>query len=118
MEKLSVLLNTADNIVDDGKRREKEYDIVHEYCRAYGYQLNVSDIAIIIERELEDNYITWKQAYIEELWAEFGDIPMDPETECIEAEWNGFSAGTQREEILSWFEENFNVSVAEDLMRL
>lgn len=52
------------------------------------------------------------------LWKEFGDIPMNPETECIEAEWNGFPAGTHREEIWDWFEETFDVSVAEDLMGL
>ena len=52
------------------------------------------------------------------LWCEFGDIPMNPETECIESEWNGFPVGTHREEIWHWFEEAFDVSVAEDLMGL
>lgn len=51
-------------------------------------------------------------------WDELGDIPMNPETERIEVEWNGFSAGTHREEIWHWFEETFDVSVAEDLMSL
>lgn len=50
------------------------------------------------------------------LWTEFGDVLMDPETECIEKEWNGFPIGTHREEIWYWFEETFNVSVAKDLM--
>ena len=53
-----------------------------------------------------------------ELWVEFGEISMNPETECIEEEWHGFSAGTFREDIWHWFEETFNVSVAEDLMGL
>lgn len=53
-----------------------------------------------------------------ELWVQFGEIPTNPETECIEEEWHGFSAGTFREDIWHWFEENFNVSVAEDLMGL
>ena len=51
-----------------------------------------------------------------ELWIEFGDVPMNPETECIEVDWHGFPAGTNREEIWHWFEEEFDVSVAEDLM--
>lgn len=55
---------------------------------------------------------------IKELWVEFGEIPMNPETECIEEEWHGFPAGTFREDIWHWFEEKFNVSVAEDLMGL
>ena len=53
---------------------------------------------------------------IRRLWTEFGDIPMDPETECIEQSWHGFPAGTHREEIWHWFEETFQISVAEDLM--
>ena len=49
------------------------------------------------------------------LWSEFGDIPMNQETEEIEQEWNGFSIGTHREEIWHWFEERFDISVT-DLM--
>lgn len=52
------------------------------------------------------------------LWEKFGDIPMNPDTEEIEIAWNGFNPGTNREDIWHWFEETFNVSVAEDLMRV
>ena len=49
---------------------------------------------------------------------------MNPETECIEQAWHGFSSGTHREEIWHWFEETFQIwfeetfqiSVAEALM--
>lgn len=51
-----------------------------------------------------------------QLWSEFGDIPMDPETECIEIPWRDFEAGTHREDIWHWFEKYFVCSVAEDLM--
>ena len=54
---------------------------------------------------------------IKSLCQDFGDIPMNPETECIECDWNGFSAGTHREEIWHWFEEEFNIRVY-DLMYL
>lgn len=50
------------------------------------------------------------------LWSEFGNIPMNPETECIKEHWLKFPAGTRREEIWHWFEEAFGVSVAKDLM--
>lgn len=50
------------------------------------------------------------------LWMEFGNVPMNPETECIEEAWNSFSIGAHREEIWLWFEEFFGVSVAKDLM--
>lgn len=49
---------------------------------------------------------------LEELWAEFGDAPMDPETEKIEEDWNGFLAGTDREEIWHWFDEHHSRGVA------
>lgn len=52
---------------------------------------------------------------VKELWKEFGDVPMNPETECIEEDWNGFQAGTFREDIWHWFEETFDVRVY-DLM--
>lgn len=53
-----------------------------------------------------------------ELWVQFGEIPMNPVTEELEMEWHGFLIGTHREDIWHWFEETFNVSVAEDLMGL
>lgn len=44
-------------------------------------------------------------AELEALWDEFGDVPMDPETECMECQWLDFPAGTHREEIWHWFDE-------------
>lgn len=58
------------------------------------------------------DYIEW----VKELWCSLTDIPMNPKTECIEKDWECFKAGTNREEIWHWFEETFNVSVAEDLI--
>ena len=55
-------------------------------------------------------------AEAKDLWLEFGDVPMDPETECIESPWRGFPAGTHREDVWHWFEDTFGLSVAEDLM--
>lgn len=55
------------------------------------------------------------EEHIRKLWYEFGNIPMNPETEEIEEEWNGFPMGTHREEIWNWFEEYFGISVV-DLM--
>lgn len=51
-----------------------------------------------------------------ELWHRFGDVPMNPDTEEIEENWNGFLGGTFREDIWHWFEQTFHISVAEDLM--
>lgn len=60
-----------------------------------------------------DVTIYYLPSSVKMLWEDFGDVPMDPETECIEEKWHGFEAGTHREEIWSWFEETFHASVAE-----
>lgn len=48
---------------------------------------------------------------IEALWEQFEDIPMDPETECMEEPFLHFPAGTHREEIWKWFDENYSKGV-------
>lgn len=53
---------------------------------------------------------------VKDLWQDFGEVPMDPETECIEETWGFFHKGTHREDIWEWFEEEFEVSVADELM--
>ncbi len=55
-------------------------------------------------------------ARVKDLWADLGDVPVDPETECIEQPFGEFPKGTHREEIWHWFEEQFGVSVGKDLM--
>ena len=44
-----------------------------------------------------------EKSKVEALWEEFGDVPMNPETECIEEPWNGFpgSLGTPDHETLA-----------------
>lgn len=52
---------------------------------------------------------------IKVLWGWFGDIPMDPETECLDEAFLHFPAGTHREDVWHWFEYSFGISV-HDLM--
>lgn len=54
-----------------------------------------------------------KLKHIRKLWQEFGAVPMDPDTECLEEEWHGFPAETNREDIWHWFEHEFHISVTE-----
>ncbi len=49
---------------------------------------------------------------LEELWSQFGDVPMNPETECIEAPFMGWGVGIHREEIWHWFDERYSKGVA------
>jgi hypothetical protein len=60
-------------------------------------------------------YLMWDAKDYKALWADLGDVPVNDDGD-IEEEWLGFPAGTDREEIWQWFEEEFGISVAEDLM--
>lgn len=83
----------------------------------------------------EDAFASWLKKYIAKaLWAEFGDIPVDESGELLDEDWTietgliqdgtdqylttTFEKGTEREYVWMWFEETFDVSVAEDLMGL
>lgn len=48
---------------------------------------------------------------LEELWDEFADVPMNPETEEMEEPFLHFPAGTNREEIWRWFDERHSKGV-------
>ncbi len=48
---------------------------------------------------------------LKELWEKFGDIPMNPETEKIEAPFLHFETGTDKEDIWHWFDENYSAGV-------
>lgn len=53
------------------------------------------------------------------LWEKLGDIPCDEENDqYIEEPFLHFEKGTDKYIIWHWFEEKFNISVAEDLMNV
>ena len=49
---------------------------------------------------------------LEMMWSDLEDVPMNPETECIEEDYYCFPAGTNREEIWHWFDERHTKGVA------
>lgn len=107
-----------DQIEDDTEFCGKEYDVIMNYCTERKFLITDDDSACIVDRGMNDSYEYRCAQYIKDLWLDFGNVPMNPNTECIEEEWNGFAAGTHREEVWSWFEETYGVSVAKDLMGL
>ena len=54
---------------------------------------------------------------LEELWEQFADIPMNPETECIEDKFMGWGPGIHREEIWHWFDQRHSKGIAYLLYR-
>jgi hypothetical protein len=82
------------------------------HCERY---LNAKDM--IPPKKDGDEYVC-KECHLKEakkLWAQFGDIPINDDCE-IDAVWHGFDKGTQRTAIWHWFEKEFDLSVATDLM--
>lgn len=63
-----------------------------------------------------------KYQHILDLWYQLEDVPMNPETECLDVpfEPNGeditFPAWTSKYDIWAWFESRFGISIARDLM--
>jgi len=49
------------------------------------------------------------------LWAELGDIPTN-QNEEIDVDWKDFDKGTSIYDIWHWFEEEYDLTVAKDLM--
>lgn len=50
-------------------------------------------------------------AKAEKLWDEFTDVPMNPDTECIEEDFYIWPKGTFREDIWHWFDNNHSQGV-------
>lgn len=75
----------------------------------------------VIEEEVEqskaDNKKLDSRIKALEAWLEFGDVPVD-EDDNTESEFKHFPVGTSKFDIWHWFEDEFDVSVAEDLMEV
>jgi len=51
------------------------------------------------------------------LWAELGDIPIN-EDEELEERFLHFDKGTHREEVWHWLEDEYNISIAKDILKV
>lgn len=95
------------------KMKQSAIDALNELHRTIPYDAyctihdGLTEIETLRERDTE----------LEEMWGEFGDIPMNPETECIEEPFMGWPAGTHREEIWHWFDDRHSKGVFHLLYR-
>ena len=67
-------------------------------------RLDNSDYSAVHDGLSEIEPLRDRDEALEELWEQFGDIPMNPETECIEVPFMGWGVGIHREEIWHWFD--------------
>lgn len=97
----ALVFGALEQIRDDGA-----FDDEYAYYEAYLNEQRAKAIPTLKERDKR----------LERLWAEFGDVPMNPETEEIEAQFLCFPAGTNREEVWEWFDERYSRGVAKLLL--
>jgi len=76
------------------------------------------------EKELEElEELISKRITAKKLWEELGDVAVNVDDEIdeeflVEELGITFDRGTDKEYIWHWFEETFNISIAQDLMNL
>lgn len=87
-------INILNNINQENRINHNEYSILYDA---------INEIETIEERD----------ELLEKMWAEFGDVPFNPETEQIEVDFGPWKAGTDKEDIWHWFDERYSKGVYE-----
>lgn len=88
--------------------KEQAIAVMNELHRTIPY----TDYCTVMDGLQDIETLRDRDEELEELWAQFGDIPMNPETECIEEPFMGWGAGIHREEIWHWFDARHSKGVA------
>ncbi len=92
---------------ETGRVLKFEYNVIHAF-----YAQDISDIICqtTIDRATNNGWKTKEHA--QTLWNDFGNTPINNDDET-EEDWLHFEAGCDRFAIWHWFEETFDISVAE-----
>lgn len=75
-------------------------------------RISSSDYSTIRDALTDIELLRDRDEALEELWAQLEDVPVNPETECIEASFLGWGVGITREEIWHWFDQRHSNGVA------
>lgn len=75
-------------------------------------RIDYNDYSAIMDGLEEIETLRERDQMLEDLWREFADVPMDPDTERMEEQFLDFPAGTSREEIWHWFDVRHSKGVA------
>lgn len=75
-------------------------------------RLHYEEYSTIFDGLDEIDTLQDRDGELEALWAQFADVPVDPETDCIEDSFMGWMPGTHREEIWHWFDQRCSKGVA------
>lgn len=92
--------------------KHSEYVNKHEYCLHIWRPVDGKLLKSPHPDQPEMETLSARDAALEEAWAKFSDVPMDPETEKMEEGFMGWPAGTDREDIWRWFDQRHSKGVA------
>lgn len=98
---LEDIVNEVFDVLEDFRRSDETFGDEYAYYEAYLNEQRAKAIPTLKERDKR----------LEQLWAEFADVPMNPETEKMEEPFLHFPARTDREEIWHWFDERHSKGV-------
>lgn len=88
--------------------KEQAVAVMNELHKTISY----SDYCTVMDGLQEIDTLRDRDEELEELWEQFGDVPMNPETECIEEQFMGWGPGIHREEIWHWFDRRHSKGIA------
>lgn len=88
--------------------KEQAVAVMDELHKTISY----SDYCTVMDGLQEIDTLRDRDEELEELWEQFGDVPMNPETECIEEQFMGWGPGIHREEIWHWFDRRHSKGIA------
>lgn len=74
-------------------------------------RMSTDEYSAIFDALEEIELLRDRDENLEELWDQFEDIPMNPETECIEKPFLFWEPGIHREEIWRWFDRRHSKGV-------
>lgn len=94
---------------------KSDIEAVKKLCHENFRKVNICAVKAVVRNNAtrEEFEILPTAEDIQLLWGAFGDLPMNPETECIEKRFRHFPAGTHREDIWRYFEAVFDVRIAD-----
>lgn len=90
--------------------KKEALDILGELQRED--KISYSDYLFITDALDEIDTLAERDEELEDLWDQFSDVPMNPDTEKIEGNFLHFQYGTEREDIWHWFDERHSKGVA------
>lgn len=92
----------------------QETDVISILCGKFGEQLIRWETYIkalnTLKAQGKKGSEKWDKL-VERIWMKFSDVPMNPETECMEEAVLDFPPGTDKMDIWHWFDENHSRGV-------